>query len=105
MQNIQTEVSTSTPAPAPAPAPVVETPTPAPAPAESFEEGGSISGDKIQWAAVGIFALTLIALGYKALYYNKAIKNLGATNNNTTKKMNELEKNIRALRGDKYETS
>ena len=103
MQNIQTEVSTSTPAPAPAP--VVETPTPAPAPAESFEEGGSISGDKIQWAAVGIFALTLIALGYKALYYNKAIKNLGATNNNTTKKMNELEKNIRALRGDKYETS
>ena len=103
MQNIQTEVSSSTPTPAPAP--VVETPTPAPAPAESFEEGGSISGDKIQWAAVGIFALTLIALGYKALYYNKAIKNLGATNNNTTKKMNELEKNIRALRGDKYETS
>jgi len=101
MQNIQTEVSTSTPAPAPAP--VVE--TPATASAESFAEGGSISGDKIQWAAVGIFALTLIALGYKALYYNKAIKNLGATNNNTTKKMNELEKNIRALRGDKYETS
>jgi hypothetical protein len=107
MQNIQTEVSSSTPTPAPVPVPEAPTPasTPAPAPAESFEEGGSISGDKIQWAAVGIFALTLIALGYKALYYNKAIKNLGATNNNTTKKMNELEKNIRALRGDKYETT
>lgn len=103
MQNIQTEVSSSTATPAPAP--VAESPAPAPAPAESFAEGGSISGEKIQWAAVGIFALTLIALGYKALYYNKAIKNLGATNNNTTKKMNELEKNIRALRGDKYETS
>lgn len=106
MQNIQTEVSTSTP-PAPAPA---AAPAPAPAaapatpPAEAFEDGGSIGSDKIQWVAIGIFALTMIALGYKALYYNKAIRNLGATNNNTTKKMNELEKNIRAVRGDKYET-
>ena len=106
MQNIQTEVSTSTP---PAPAPVAAPATPAPeapaAPAaESFEDGGAIQSDKIQWVAIGIFALTMIALGYKALYYNKAIKNLGASNNNTTKKLNELEKNIRAVRGDKYET-
>jgi hypothetical protein len=103
MQNIQTEVSTSTPAPAPAP--VVETPTPAPAPAESFEDGGSVSNDKIQWVAIGIFALTMIALGYKAMYYNKAIRNLGSINNNTTNKLKELEKNIRAVRGDKYEAS
>jgi hypothetical protein len=59
MQNIQTEVSTSTPTPAPVPVPAPAAPaTPAPAPAESFEDGGSISGDKIQWVAVGIFALT-----------------------------------------------
>jgi hypothetical protein len=103
MNNIQTEVSTSTPAPAPAP--VAETPAPAPAPAESFEEGGSIKNERIQWVAIGIFALTMIALGYKALYYNKAIRNLGSINNNTTNKLKELEKNIRALRGDKYETS
>jgi hypothetical protein len=103
MQNIQTEVSTSTPAPAPAP--VVETPTPAPAPAESFEDGGSVSNEKIQWVAIGIFALTMIALGYKAMYYNKAIRNLGSINNNTTNKLKELEKNIRAVRGDKYEAS
>ena len=103
MQNIQTEVSTSTPAPAPAPAPVAE--TPAPAPAESFEDGGSVSNDKIQWVAIGIFALTMIALGYKAMYYNKAIRNLGSINNNTTNKLKELEKNIRAVRGDKYEAS
>jgi hypothetical protein len=103
MNNIQTEVSTSTPAPAPAP--VVETPTPAPAPAESFEDGGSVSNDKIQWVAIGIFALTMIALGYKAMYYNKAIRNLGSINNNTTNKLKELEKNIRAVRGDKYEAS
>jgi hypothetical protein len=105
MNNIQTEVSTSTPAPAPAPAPVAETPAPAPAPAESFEEGGSIKNERIQWVAIGIFALTMIALGYKALYYNKAIRNLGSINNNTTNKLRELEKNIRAVRGDKYETS
>lgn len=105
MQNIQTEVSTSTPAPAPAlaPAPVAE--TPAPAPAESFEDGGSVSNEKIQWVAIGIFALTMIALGYKAMYYNKAIRNLGSINNNTTNKLKELEKNIRAVRGDKYEAS
>jgi hypothetical protein len=103
MNNIQTEVSTSTPAPAPAP--VAETPAPAPAPAESFEEGGSIKNERIQWVAIGIFALTMIALGYKALYYNKAIRNLGSINNNTTNKLKELEKNIRAVRGDKYETS
>lgn len=103
MNNIQTEVSTSTPAPAPAP--VVETPTPAPAPAESFEDGGSVSNEKIQWVAIGIFALTMIALGYKAMYYNKAIRNLGSINNNTTNKLKELEKNIRAVRGDKYEAS
>lgn len=103
MQNIQTEVSTSTPAPAPAP--VVETPTPAPAPAESFEDGGSIKNERIQWVAIGIFALTMIALGYKAMYYNKAIRNLGSINNNTTNKLKELEKNIRAVRGDKYEAS
>jgi hypothetical protein len=101
MQNIQTEVSTSTPAPAPAP--VAE--TPAPAPAESFEDGGSVSNEKIQWVAIGIFALTMIALGYKAMYYNKAIRNLGSINNNTTNKLKELEKNIRAVRGDKYEAS
>lgn len=105
MNNIQTEVSTSTPAPAPAPAPVAETPAPAPAPAESFEDGGSVSNDKIQWVAIGIFTLTMIALGYKALYYNKAIRNLGSINNNTTNKLKELEKNIRAVRGDKYEAS
>ena len=107
MQNIQTEVSTSTPpapAPAAAPAPAPAAEAPATPPAETFEDGGSIGSDKIQWVAIGIFALTMIALGYKALYYNKAIRNLGATNNNTTKKMNELEKNIRAVRGDKYET-
>jgi hypothetical protein len=98
-------VSTSTPAPAPAlaPAPVAE--TPAPAPAESFEDGGSVSNEKIQWVAIGIFALTMIALGYKAMYYNKAIRNLGSINNNTTNKLKELEKNIRAVRGDKYEAS
>lgn len=102
MQNIQTEVSSSTPAPAP----VVEAPAPAPAPvAESFEDGGSLKSEKIQWVAIGIFALTIIALGYKALYYNKAIRNLGATNANTTKKMKELEQNLRAVRGDKYESS
>jgi hypothetical protein len=103
MNNIQTEVSTSTPAPAPAPAVETPTPAPAPAPTESFEEGGSIKNEKIQWVAIGIFALTIIALGYKALYYNKAIRNLGSINTNTTTKLKELEKNIRAVRGDKYE--
>lgn len=98
--------SAATPAPvAPAAPAATPTPTPAPEPAPSskFEEGGAISSEKIQWVAIGIFAITITALVYKAMYYRKAITLLGNDNTKTNKKLQELEKNIRAVRGDKYE--
>lgn len=102
--------NTATPAATPmaaAPAAATQTPapeaTPAPASSEKFEEGGKVSGDKIQWVAIGIFAITITALVYKAMYYRKAITLLGNDNAKTNKKLQELEKNLRAVRGDKYE--
>jgi hypothetical protein len=42
----------------------------------SYADGGETSSsDKIQWVAIGIFALTMISLAYKSIYYNRAIKN------------------------------
>ena len=98
----------ATPAASPAPAapttpmttPVAETPAPA---SDKYEDGGKISSDKIQWVAIGIFAITITALVYKAMYYRKAITLLGNDNSKTNKKLQELEKNIRAVRGEKYE--
>lgn len=109
MENKAIEAAaTSAAAPAPvAPAAPAATPTPTPAPepapSSKFEEGGAISSDKIQWVAIGIFAITITALVYKAMYYRKAITLLGNDNTKTNKKLQELEKNIRAVRGDKYE--
>lgn len=110
MENKAIEAAaTSAPAPAAPTAPAAAPPTPtpatetAPAPSSKYEEGGAISSDKIQWIAIGIFAITITALAYKAMYYRKAITLLGNDNAKTNKKLQELEKNLRAIRGDKYE--
>jgi hypothetical protein len=83
-------------------------PTPPPAPethsTEKYSDGGQTdTNDKIQWVAIVIFAASIIAVSYKAIYYKKAIELLGADNKKTTKKLQELEANLRAVRGEKYE--
>lgn len=96
-------VAPPTPAVEPAPAP---TPEPAPSGGDSYGDGGETSsGEKIQWVAIAIFALTMISLAYKSIYYNRSIKNIGKTNTDTSSKLAELEKNLRAVRGEKYESS
>lgn len=86
----------------PAPAPIVQEVAPAPT---TFDDGGAIANtDKIQWVAIAIFSITIIAVAYKAIYYNKAIKLLGNDQKRVDNKLKELEKNIRALRKDNYET-
>lgn len=92
------EVST----PTPAPAPVVQEATPTPT---TFDDGGVMgNNDKIQWVAIAIFSVTIIAITYKAIYYNKAIKLLGNDHKKIDTKLKELEKNVRAIRKDNYET-
>lgn len=98
-------VAPPTPVAEPAPA-TTPTPEPAPSGGDSYGDGGETSsGDKIQWVAIGIFALTMISLAYKSIYYNRSIKNIGKTNSDTSSKLAELEKNLRAVRGEKYESS
>jgi hypothetical protein len=88
--------------PTPAPAPVVQEVAPAPT---TFDDGGAMANnDKIQWVAIAIFSITIIAVTYKAIYYNKAIKLLGNDQKRVDNKLKELEKNIRAIRKDNYET-
>jgi heme-binding NEAT domain protein len=100
--------STPTPQTPPTPPtpPTPSEPTPPTSESSSYADGGETSSsDKIQWVAIGIFALTMISLAYKSIYYNRAIKNIGKTNNDSSAKLAELEKNVRAIRGDKYESS
>jgi len=90
----------ATPAPAAAPA-APEAATPAP----TFADGGEMGSDeKIKWVAIAIFSITIIAVAYKAVYYKKAISLLGADQKRVDSKLKELEKNIRAIRKDNYET-
>ena len=103
--NIEAAATSATPA-----APAAPTTTPAPeasAASETpkMEDGGKIGTDKIQWVAIGIFSLAMVAVIYKAMFYRKAMMNLGTDNEKTTKKLKELEQNVRAVRGDKYETT
>jgi hypothetical protein len=96
----QTPAAPETPAAPAAPeqsAPAQQTP-------HIMESGGEVSDQKIQWAAVGIFALTIIALAYKAIYYRKATTLIGGSDEKIDKKLKELESNIRAVRKDKYES-
>jgi hypothetical protein len=101
--------------PQPTPTPEISTPTPAPvttgeasqpiASTPTFEEGGSVSNnDKIQWVAIAIFSISILAITYKAIYYNKAIKLLGNDQKRVDSKLKELEKNLRTIRKDNYET-
>jgi hypothetical protein len=97
--------ATATPsAPATPAAPAAPETAPAAAETPKMESGGMVDNDKIQWVAIGIFSLTMIALVYKAVFYRKSIILLGTENKNTDKKLKELETNVRALRKDKYET-
>lgn len=93
----------STPAATPA-SPAPEATDTTLASATVMESGGEVKTDKLQWLAIGIFSLTMIALVYKGMYYRKAITLLGKDNEKTDKKLKELEKNLRTLRGAKYET-
>lgn len=93
----------STPAATPA-SPAPEATDTTLASATVMESGGEVKTDKLQWLAIGIFSLTMIALVYKGMYYRKAISLLGKDNEKTDKKLKELEKNLRTLRGAKYET-
>lgn len=84
--------------------------TPPPPPAsepmtrDNFDDGGKFdNNEKLQWIAIVIFAVSIIAVSYKAIYYKKAIDLLGTDNKKTTNKLKELENNIRAVRGNKYE--
>ena len=104
--NIEAAATTGTPTATPA----APTTTPAPEAAAApetpkMEEGGKIGTDKLQWVAIGIFSLTMVAVVYKAMFYRKAMMNLGNDNAKTTKKLKELEQNLRTVRGDKYEAS
>lgn len=101
----QTNTAPATPPAASA----AQTNTP-PADTTKMASGGETNSDsgsdrKIQWVAIGIFALTMISLAMKAVYYQRAIKLQEYDKNNTTKKLKELEKNVRAVRKDKYEAS
>jgi len=104
--NIEAAAATGTPTATPA----APTTTPAPEAAAApetikMEEAGKIDTDKLQWVAIGIFSLTMVAVVYKAMFYRKAMMNLGNDNAKTTKKLKELEQNLRTVRGDKYEAS
>lgn len=74
-------------------------------PAPTYADGGEMGGDeKIKWVAIAIFSITILAVAYKAIYYKKAINLLGADQKRVDSKLKELEKNIRAIRKDNYET-
>ena len=103
MEAAPTSAATATPPAAPT--------TPAPentdttlASATVMASGGEVQSEKLQWLAIGIFSLTMIALVYKGMYYRKSISLLGKDNEKNDKKIKELEQNLRALRGAKYET-
>lgn len=102
MEAAPTSTASTTPTATAAPAP--EAPDTTLASATIMESGGEVKTDKLQWLAIGIFSLTLIALVYKGMYYRKAISLLGKDNEKTDKKLKELEQNLRTLRGAKYET-
>jgi hypothetical protein len=98
---IEAAAAATTPTPTTPTTPVADT-TPS-TPVTTFESGGSVNTDKLQWVAIGIFSLTMIALVYKAVYYKKAISFLNNDNKSTQTKLKELEQNVRALRKEKYE--
>jgi len=90
----------ATPTPVATTSPVAES-----VPAPVYADGGGVSNnDKIQWVAIAIFSISILAITYKAIYYNKAIKLLGNDQKRVDNKLKELEKNIRAIRKDNYET-
>jgi len=97
-----TTTATATPPNIATPAP--EIPDTTLASATVMASGGEVQSEKLQWLAIGIFSLTMIALVYKTIYYRKAITLLGKDNDKNDKKIKELEQNLRALRGAKYET-
>jgi hypothetical protein len=109
---IETAATGSTPAPQSNPAtPPAETINlSSQAPAETvnehakYEDGGKTEDAKVQWVAITIFTITIVALVYKAMYYRKAMTLIGSSGEKTDKKIQELEKNIRAVRRDKYES-
>jgi hypothetical protein len=109
---IETAATGSTPTPQANPAtPPAETinlssqaPSTPPNEQAKYEDGGKTEDGKIQWVAIGIFTLTIVSLVYKAMYYRKAMTLIGSSGEKTDKKMQELEKNIRAVRRDKYES-
>lgn len=59
--------------------------------------------EKIQWVAITIFSIAMIALVYKAMYYKKSLAYLNGDNKALNKKIEELEKNLKAVRGAEYE--
>jgi hypothetical protein len=104
--NIEAAAATGTPTATPAAPTTTPAPEAAAAPETTkMEEGGKIGTDKLQWVAIGIFSLTMVAVVYKAMFYRKAMMNLGNDDAKTTKKLKELEQNLRTVRGDKYEAS
>lgn len=85
--------------------PPASPPVQAPVPEGNYATGGTFSDGKIQWVAIGIFAISILGLAYKAIYYQRKIAKLGHTEEGLKNKIAELEKNIRAVRGDKYESN
>ena len=88
-------------------------PSPVPSATEMAEGGGTNeapetkndgSHDWGQWIAIGIIALTLTSLIMQILANRKAMMRLDRDDADKTKKIAELEMNLKRQMGDKYES-
>lgn len=83
---------------------VAATPAPSSSDGNFMSSGGELNNnEKIQWVAIGIFSIAMIALVYKAMYYKKSLAYLNGDNKAVNRKIEELEKNLKAVRGAEYE--
>jgi len=95
--------------------PNVESQNPAPIPHEGLAEGGTTSDntintlaentamDKTQWLTIFLIGLTIVSLVMSIVSNRKQIQKLDKDDSDMSKKLNELETNLRKQMGDKYE--
>lgn len=104
---IEAAATATTAPPAPTTTPSVDTAMATPAPTNDsnfLNSGGELdNNEKIQWVAITIFSIAMIALVYKAMYYKKSLAYLNSDNKAVNQKIEELEKNLKAVRGKEYE--
>lgn len=87
------------------------TPTPTP-PTEGMASGGvsavdtleeNTAMDKTQWLTIFLIGLTIISLTMSIVSSRKQIQKLDKDDSDMSKKLSELETNLRKQMGDKYE--